>query len=264
MSSTLETLQNVKKSFLNPALFLPNSISDIKDSLAEMFYSNDRGIYIFTGEDGSGKSRIVKDVVAEIKDDIFFLKKPPANEREFLEEIYMQLRNKKFSQNVKLDEVRIRVNDAFKKMSHTIIIDGIDIEQSSIIYELGDVVKELDGLKVIFVTSIEVANKLSAQRVEFFDSKSRLEIGGLTEDETEEFLELLLSESEPEQTALSREYQFVHEVTDGNISKVIKLVDKTFEILILAHQESLDKFKSMNDCIVIMSAIDCEFLDGQE
>jgi len=245
------------------SLFYTDTINETKENLAETIYSNNRGIYIFTGERGVGKSRLLHEVIDEIKNDIFFLANPPLKEREFLEEIYMQLRGKKFSQNVKIDEARIRVNDAFKKISHTIIIDNINKDSFSIVEDIENVLDELSGLKILFVMDNDAINKLEKLNL---DSKlsGKVELEPLSKIELNEYIKSSLQKHNvnKEMEEILKQIDFIYEVTQGNIKKVIDLISTSFSIVALANREGIDKFKSMNECIIIMSAIDRELLDG--
>lgn len=245
--------------------FHTESINETKENLAETIYSNDRGVYIFSGERGVGKSRLLQEVIEEIKDDIFFLENPPSEEREFLEEVYLQLRGKKFSKNVKIDEVRIRVNDAFKKISHTVIIDNINESNFSIVEDIGKVIDELDGLKILFAIDKDVIEEWENLKLNF-EFSGKVELNPLSKTEMVNYIKSSFQNEgvDKEIKELLRYSDFIYEASKGNIKKVIDLISTSFKIVAFANREDIDKFKSMNECIIIMSAIDKELLDGQE
>ncbi len=202
------------------------SIVEVKEALTEIVYSNDRGIYILYGDKGVGKSRLVQEITKEVNDDIYLFSTPPSSEREFFEDIYMRLRNKKFAQNVKIDEVRIRVNDAFKKIADTNILDILD-----------DISKDVNDI---------------------------FELSTLSQNEIYNFLNNSLRNRniDDEVDRLLNEINLVYSITHGNIQQVIDIVSTAFEILAVAHNENISKFKNINECIILMSAIDRDLIDG--
>ncbi len=126
--------------------FQSSSITRTKEEIMEIIYSNDRGIYILYGDKGIGKSRLIREITEQIQDDIYLFSAPPSSEREFFEQVYLKLRNRKFAQNVKIDEVRIRVNDAFKKIAHTIIVDGIYMDNIQFFFFFINIADSISGL----------------------------------------------------------------------------------------------------------------------
>jgi RNase adaptor protein for sRNA GlmZ degradation len=259
MSQT-NTFEDVENYFTEELPFIEaKSRSSLKESILDIIYSNDRGIYYVFGDSGVGKSRLIKSIKDDLKEEIFYLDNSPVNEREFLEEIYMQLRGKKFSQNVKIDEVRIRVNDAFKKINHTIIID--DLEEKELLNEVVESLEFLDGLKMLFIADKNFDDESIKNR---FNSK--IEINGITKDETFGFLKESMADRsfEKELSEILKSIDFIFETTKGNYGKIIEIISNAYKIVDFANSENIDKFKSLNECVIIMSALDRELVDGQE
>lgn len=75
--------------------FRAKSLKKTRETLIEIIYSNERGIYIIDGENGSGKTIMVESILNEIKNDIYLIKVPPIDLRELLDEIYFMLRGKR-------------------------------------------------------------------------------------------------------------------------------------------------------------------------
>ena len=237
------------------------SIIEVKEALTEIIYSNDRGIYILYGDKGVGKSRLIQEITKEVKDDIYLFSTPPSSEREFFEEIYMRLRNKKFAQNVKIDEVRIRVNDAFKKIAHTIIIDNLLDKDFGFLQSIVQIRDVINGLKIIFIVDTNIFDSLNNISK---DVNSILELPILSQNDIYNFLDNSLRNRgvDDEVDNLLDEINLIYSITHGNIQKVIDMVSTIFEILAVAHDENISKFKNINECIILMSAIDRDLIDG--
>ena len=74
-------------------------------------------------------------------------------------------------------------------------------------------------------------------------------------------LSFFLTEFPEYQNVLLDNLDFLFEVTLGNFGKLEKLLRTAFDIVETAKQENLEKFKELNECILIMSAIDNEFIE---
>jgi adenosyl cobinamide kinase/adenosyl cobinamide phosphate guanylyltransferase len=257
----IEDFENIEIFLREQIEFLsPKSRDETKDTISEIIYSNDRGIYYIYGEKGVGKSRFIGEIIKEVKDDIFYISTAPKDEREFLEEIYMQLRGKRFSQNVKIDEVRIRVNDAFKKINHTIIIDNVADENVPLLKEIENSIKLLDGLKMVLILDKNLTEQSSIN----LEIKGKIEIKKISKDEVSEFIKLAFQDNgfEKERVALLKSIDFINETTDGNFNKFIDLISNAFKIVSFSNKEGIDKFQDLNECILIMSAFDKELING--
>ena len=230
------------------------SIVEVKEALTEIVYSNDRGIYILYGDKGVGKSRLVQEITKEVNDDIYLFSTPPSSEREFFEDIYMRLRNKKFAQNVKIDEVRIRVNDAFKKIAHTIIIDNLQDKDFGFLQSIVQIRDIISGLKIIFIVDTNILDILDDISKDVNDI---FELSTLSQNEIYNFLNNSLRNRniDDEVDRLLNEINLVYSITHD-------IVSTAFEILAVAHNENISKFKNINECIILMSAIDRDLIDG--
>ena len=246
--------------------FEAQSMVDTKDIISDLIYSNDRGIYLLSGETGVGKSRLIKSIVDEVDEDVFLITEPPKLERDFLEDTYLQLRKKQFSKNVKIDEMRIRVNDAFKKINHTIIIDNIGEIQTSLIKEIGKHLEDIKDLKIILVFDRVFENSEDIKTLFSFEVKENFEIKPISQEDLKEFLSksLINLNIEKEIRAILSNFDFVYKITDGNFLKFNNLLSTVFDILSTAEKENLDKFKNLNECVLIMSALENELVDGEK
>jgi AAA+ superfamily predicted ATPase len=226
--------------------------TEIKDKIYDLIYSNDRGFYLIYGNSGVGKSRLIKTITNELDENIFLIEDAPEVEREFYESAYLQLRQKQFSKNVKIDEIRIRVNDAFKKLNHTIIIDNIRDPQSNFLKELATHKEDIKDLKIVIVVSSKnVGDEIDVEFKDFFKVPEIFESD----------LSIFLNEFEEYQEILQDYSNFIFQVTSGNFGKLEKLLGTAFDIVETAQKENLEKFKELNECILIMSAIDNEFVE---
>jgi hypothetical protein len=226
--------------------------TEIKDKIYDLIYSNDRGFYLIYGNTGVGKSRLIENITNNLDENIFLIKNAPEIERDFYESAYLQLRQKQFSKNVKIDEIRIRVNDAFKKLNHTIIIDNIRNTESDFFKELIAHKNDIKDLKIVMIVSSKsVGDNINVKFQDF------LEIPEISKND----LSFFLTEFPEYQNVLLDNLDFLFEVTLGNFGKLEKLLRTAFDIVETAKQENLEKFKELNECILIMSAIDNEFIE---
>jgi hypothetical protein len=237
--------------------FTAESISDTKDLISDVIYSNDRGVYIISGEKGVGKSRLIKQIVDEVKEDIFLITQPPRLEREFLEESYLQLRQKHFSKSVKIDEMRIRVNDAFKKINHTIIIDNIGESLTPLIDDIGKSIDMIKDLKIVMVIDKTFSDENDLNRTFIFKTQEHIEVPQISKQDLGEFLKGLENGN-----IYFRSLDFIFDATAGNFQKVQDLIKTALEIVEFGTKENLDKFKILNECMLIMSAFENELING--
>lgn len=258
--------QNIR-TFLeeNSEYFQAKSMSDIRDMISELIYSNDRGIYLLSGDKGIGKSRLIKSIINEIDNDIFIIKDIPEDERTFLEDIYLQLRKKRFSSSVKIEEMRIRVNDAFKKVNHTIIIDNINEELSPLTDEIEIAISKLEDLKIIILLDKTSKSTKEEENSFQFKIKTFINIKPISQTDFKEYLSNLFKNQDVD-TLYTQEFlknsDFIYKVTNGNFLKMIDLIVSVFDIIDTGNSENIDKFKTINKCIIVMSAFDNELINN--
>jgi hypothetical protein len=254
------TLENIDKYIEEKSsLFVPPSMKDAKETLLEIVYSNERGVYIIYGEQDIGKSRLINSIKEEIENDIFIISKPYQTERETLDELYRQLRGKQFAESVKLYEVKIRVNDAFKKVSHTIIIDNTSEFSKNVLIELLRFAIEAVDLKVLFVFS----NNWRDLELDV-TPKFEIKLHKMVEKDIGNYLDFLFldTEFESELKEFKKHIHFIFETSKGNFTSMMALISGVFEIIGFAKKEELEKHQKVNECLIVMSAFHKELIDG--
>jgi len=239
--------------------FNAESFSKTKDIISDLIYSNDRGIFIISGETGVGKSRLIKSIVDEVKEDIFLITEPPLLEKDLLAEIYYKLKNKHFSKNVKISEMKVRVNDAFKKINHTIIIDNIDKELSSLIDELGMSIQDIRDLKILIVIDKIFETPQDIDNTFNFKVQENILVSRFSESDLKIFVDQL---DILDKKVLSENFQLIYTATNGNIGKLEKMINTSLEILEVAKTEKIMKFQKLDKCILIMSALENDLING--
>jgi len=238
--------------------FNAESLSETKDIISDLIYSNDRGIFIISGENGVGKSRLIKSIVDEVQEEsVFLITEPPRLEKDLLEDIYYKLRNKHFSRNVKINEMKVRVNDAFKKINHTIIIDNIHEELSPLIDEIGRSIHDIRDLKILIVVDKVFATPQDLEQTFNFTARENILIDKLSEDDFKLFITEFVNIKEIEE-----DINFIYTATNGNIGKLEKMINTSFEIIEVAKKENIIKFNKLDKCILVMSALENEFING--
>jgi len=245
--------------------FDAESMRNTKDLISDLIYSNDRGIFILSGEAGIGKSRVINSIVDEVKEDVFILNSPPTLERNFLEEVYLQLRKKRFSKDVKIDEIRIRVNDAFKKINHTIIIDNIGESYTPLIEDIGKSLNSsMKDLKIILVLDKVFKDLLEIKSSCKFKVQDSINVKPISKTDLEIFFQQSFEKFniQKEVNTILNNFDFIYTITDGNILKFNKFIETVFDILATAEKENIGKFKKLNKCVLVMSALDNELVDG--
>ncbi len=242
--------------------FQAKSYIKTREKFLEVIYSNDRGVYLFDGEAGSGKSTMIKSIYDSITSDIYLIQTPPINIRELLDEMYFLLRGKRFSQTVKLDEIKIRVNDAFKKINHTVIIDNLRDDNLELIKQFNKISEEFDGLKILFSMDTVLFNNEDPILLFTKGFKDRITLKPLIEDDIVDYFNVLKEDFSIEFSELIKHSYVVYDITGGRFYKLYRLLLGIFDILKLAHSENIEKYQEISECIIIMSAIDKELIHG--
>ena len=239
--------------------FNAESLSETKDIISDLIYSNDRGISIISGEKGVGKSRLIKSIVDEVQEDIFLIVEPPRLEKDLLAELYFKLKNKQFSKSVKISEMKIRVNDAFKKINHTIIIDNIHEELSPLIDEIGRSVHDIRDLKILIVVDKVFTTPQDLVNTFNFKAQENILVKELSENDFEQFIKSL---DNLDKKLMSENLEFIYTATNGNLGKLEKMINTSLEIVEVANKEKITKFQKLNKCILVMSALENELIYG--
>jgi len=259
---TVKTILRDKNQFI-----MTDNIQKAKDRLYDIIYSNDRGIYLFTGEQGAGKSLIIDRLISTIKDDIYLYRdiENRNNERTILEGLYRLIKKKSLASNIALDEVKNRVNDAYQKVNHTIIIDNADQLEESTLEKVADFFRENSKLKVIFVADIT-----TSKDSEFFNSIIHAEEQNLTvlsnynNSEIIKYYEQLLKFNffKNDLKAISKYSELIEELTGGNLKAMRTLLSNLFKVLIASEENSIKRFSKINECVLTMSALEGGLIDG--
>jgi hypothetical protein len=263
----MNKFENVQSILQDRDLFISTvNIQKAKDELYDFIYSNERGVYLFSGEAGGGKSLIVDRLILTINSDIYLYRDTDSDERAILAGLYRLIKKKSLASNIAINEVKKRVNDAYKKVNHTIIIDNADRLDDKVLESLSTFFKDNRDLKVIFVVDITSSTRDS----DFFnsiiktDEKNIVTLENYSEDEIVHYYEQLLKFSffNSDLKQIKRCKSVITELTGGNLKKMRILIGNLFEIVHYAEESKLKKLSKIDNCTLTMSAIKGGLVDG--
>ena len=231
--------------------------------LATMTKDNNTGVSFLIGDAGVGKSFLVKSLAKEISINhkVILITEFIHSEKELLQTIYKNLNSKSLADNIDVVKMRERVNESLRREVHILIVDKAHSLSIELLNRLAfGVSNKIMNLLLVFDDD-SGKHLLSNGTLKSY-VRNIIKIENLSLEDNENLIRGFLSSEELKQELLFllKNNRQIHDFTKGNFASLKLFFKNFFSILSIAEKEKIKKYQKMNDCLLIMSALESNLI----
>lgn len=245
---------------VNPHLYFDSMSAEVsRQKIEEAIKEKSAPLIFLIGDPGVGKSYILKYIHEKQKNvEISILIDHPFFDKRDLLKILYDAIGLEFDKEINFNELKETIVEAYKDKKHTIFLDEAQLLNE----EQFELIRILSDTKVFqFVLSMHKEEGEVILQKKHFKSRTKIVIryGELTKEEISRYIQSTLLENSFGDIAsmfqISHTKKIYH-YTGGNFRTIKKFIFTLFLLLDYAKKNGLKKYQSINNTLLLMSALE--------